>query len=580
MRFRAISTRNCPNYQPLSYVWGAPEQTPVAITCNDCQIDIFPSLFTALKYLRDEKEPRKLWADAICINQKNKREKKEQVLLMRHIYEKGEKTVIWLGEPDVDSSDVLEFLDFLVGVKTIQEAFNDTRNYWQMGSDANELYGLPAFSDPVYQAISALLNRPWFTRIWIIQELAVSSDPVVVLGKSQLNWANFVAGVGYAGKLLLTLPEASRRIADLETFRGSISSGKPQPLLDLLIFGRSSSASDNRDKVYALCGMASDCDQDALNIIPDYEVSPEEVYKQVARRILMRSSDLDLLSVSRIPCEPSCYRLPTWVPDWSSGNLAVSVRYPNPVHHTVSNFNAARDTVPSVQISDDVSSVRFQGHFIDAIADIGSERTLNIPNWGSLRAIFSNLFKLHQEFTPIAEWENISQARSKTIYAPTGEDILDAYWQTLVCGHFPEGKNATKQRFAQWDQACAPFRAMPTHPLLRWTLPLFSIRAFINFVRKPRDEDSEELAIGFRKGMELASMQKRLFKTESGWIGMGPSLAQKDDRIALLKGGKVPIVLRRVCEGKQWNLIGDCYLHGAMHGEVFDEEKCQDIHVS
>jgi hypothetical protein len=46
--------------------------------------------------------------------------------------------------------------------------------------------------------------------------------------------------------------------------------------------------------------------------------------------------------------------------------------------------------------------------------------------------------------------------------------------------------------------------------------------------------------------------------------------AQKDDQAWVLLGYSVPLVLRK-CEGKEnFEVIGECYLHGYMNGEVIE----------
>jgi len=56
------------------------------------------------------------------------------------------------------------------------------------------------------------------------------------------------------------------------------------------------------------------------------------------------------------------------------------------------------------------------------------------------------------------------------------------------------------------------------------------------------------------------------FTTVHGWIGVGPYDTKSGDFCALLLGGDVPFVLRN--EGEQQALVGDCYVHGIMHGEL------------
>lgn len=68
------------------------------------------------------------------------------------------------------------------------------------------------------------------------------------------------------------------------------------------------------------------------------------------------------------------------------------------------------------------------------------------------------------------------------------------------------------------------------------------------------------------------SQNRRLFRTQGGYIGLAPKLALSGDRIGLFKGGMVPLIIRQ--EGTRWRLIGDYYLHGIMKGEAFQDKEC------
>ena len=88
------------HWEAISYVWGDPTNT-VAISCNDRSLNITVSLWKALGLLRYNSEPRVLWADAICINQKDLQEKSAQIPLMSGIYENASQVQACLGE-DLD----------------------------------------------------------------------------------------------------------------------------------------------------------------------------------------------------------------------------------------------------------------------------------------------------------------------------------------------------------------------------------------------------------------------------------------------------------------------------------------------
>lgn len=77
-------------------------------------------------------------------------------------------------------------------------------------------------------------------------------------------------------------------------------------------------------------------------------------------------------------------------------------------------------------------------------------------------------------------------------------------------------------------------------------------------------------------GRMMISNNRCLFKTKTGYLGVGPSLSREGDRVVLAKGGMVPLVLRAVDNTKvKWELVGDAYIHGIMRGEIFDKTKCE-----
>ncbi|KAM0420948.1 hypothetical protein ACHAPT_011338, partial [Fusarium lateritium] len=86
-----------PKYEALSYAWGDP------LDCRPIEVDgkrksITVNLYHALRRLRYPQDERRLWVDAVCINQDDHVEKSHQVSLMQKIYSSTEKAILWLGE--------------------------------------------------------------------------------------------------------------------------------------------------------------------------------------------------------------------------------------------------------------------------------------------------------------------------------------------------------------------------------------------------------------------------------------------------------------------------------------------------
>lgn len=86
-----------PAYTALSYVWGDPSNTSL-LTCAGVERTVTASLLGGLRHLRHPEDVRLIWADAICINQTNIKEKAHEANLMATIYDKVAEVFVWLGK--------------------------------------------------------------------------------------------------------------------------------------------------------------------------------------------------------------------------------------------------------------------------------------------------------------------------------------------------------------------------------------------------------------------------------------------------------------------------------------------------
>jgi hypothetical protein len=131
-------------YEALSYVWGS-GGNPQSIIIDNKKLAITENLHKALLRLRDSKITRTVWVDAICINQADEKEKGLQIQFMAAIYAKASRVIVWLGEAENDSGRALD---------TIRTAC--------------EKSAVPSDTEPFdEQAVSELLKRRWFRRIWV-----------------------------------------------------------------------------------------------------------------------------------------------------------------------------------------------------------------------------------------------------------------------------------------------------------------------------------------------------------------------------------------------------------------------------
>jgi Heterokaryon incompatibility protein (HET) len=124
-----------PEYESLSYTWGNTSDT-VSIGIQDKTLDITTNLFAFLNRLCREtlasKERKYFWADQICINQSDTKERNQQVAVMGDIYRSCQRTLIWLCEEDGDSGmfcgilERIQLLGFDQNVMLSMEIINRT----------------------------------------------------------------------------------------------------------------------------------------------------------------------------------------------------------------------------------------------------------------------------------------------------------------------------------------------------------------------------------------------------------------------------------------------------------------------
>lgn len=303
-------------YEAVSYCWGSDEKS-CSMKLNERPYYITDSLNEFLRYRREKDESVTLWIDAICIDQDNLEEKRKQVRLMRDIYLCSNRLTIWLGLP----SDNAEL------------AFGAM--YYILEGDE---FKLPYLPGDARLALTAFFDRPWWTRIWIVQEF--------IMGTLCLDGSNALLRCGnltfpvpafwevidridnYQGELRQHFPSIQKivalqelkksvqgpdRLSSLKHLLSGRSSNSAPSLQELMIQYRRYKASDARDKIYGLLGISQTEDAFFRSIEVNYEMPACELYQKIAS-FAIKQGDLNLLKHCR---GQELQGLPSWVPDWS-----------------------------------------------------------------------------------------------------------------------------------------------------------------------------------------------------------------------------------------------------------------------
>jgi hypothetical protein len=186
-----------PSYEAISYCWGSSDKTH-NILCHGHRMAITKSLYEALWQFRYPDRPRRLWADAVCINQGDISERNAQVEEMHNVYRKATRSLVWLGNESSTDHFVFE------AIRKLQPALEDFPKVHEGGvaflewcfskADLNERVNAidsNLKTDAACSAFAAVNGRDIFRRAWIVQELAVAETPLLCCGTQCMDFDTF-----------------------------------------------------------------------------------------------------------------------------------------------------------------------------------------------------------------------------------------------------------------------------------------------------------------------------------------------------------------------------------------------------
>ncbi|OTB05114.1 hypothetical protein M426DRAFT_261167 [Hypoxylon sp. CI-4A] len=562
-----------PPYEAISYVWGNPHDK-VDITCNSKILAVPAGLEAVLRHFRSPSERLSLWADAVCINQNDNDERGRQVRRMKDIYSKASRVLIWLGEERDDSDSGISIASDIAQVchRYISEggsletmSFNEelAQKFFGRFRDKSEFGRLSAFAK--------VIERLWFTRVWVVQELALATQATVFCGNSSITWTDLMAAILAQDHLNLWLSDHERNayVFILERARQEWCSGVRRSLLSVLCRYRIYDATDPRDKIFGLNALTKNELSGAPALQPNYNVDTTELYTAVAKEILKTSTNLNLLSVPRRLCGHGPRNLPSWVPDWSNTRISAPLGLANYSDINEMVFAASGTSTSCIKFGEaDPTSLDVQGHCVDRIAAIGTVLRLDCLPRGNYHGV-----RLPKCSFVLDNWSDVAELWQSKPYV-TGESIRDAFVQTLVAESTHEDIETQRRQLDILERDAAIAKLIGFLPDFLPGLLVDKIIYLAHMILFYRRND--QMTLDFRIPMSSLG-DRQVFRTDKGYIGLGSPLAEVGDEIAVVKGGKVPLILR--ASGSQWTLQGDCFVKGIMQGEAYREDESHQMWI-
>ncbi|KAI9738701.1 MAG: hypothetical protein M1834_008206 [Cirrosporium novae-zelandiae] len=467
------------------------------------------------------------WIDAICINQGDTEERNAQVRLMKDIYIRSELVLIWLGEESSNSTDGIELISALCRAHRNGKI---SLNGQQILKEEFVPAGLPDPKVPKWKALDALYWRPWFTRIWVIQEIAVARSAIFLCGDYAIPSGDLILSaqiLDNRGVGILTGTEP-REVTNMALAINAFHFYK-WDLSSYLVSARSSESTDPRDKIYGILGLAIDKDNTAFD--PDYSKLVATIYRDVAVACIQKAKSLDILNSVQDP-----------LISLLASNSAPPER------------GAAGNSEATVSFSKDHKILYARGVAMDETRAVGCG---NWPkNFDNIYSLTSSSFH-ESKLTTLKErrwrqWENMA-SKLGTYYYPTGQDVQEVFQRTVI---FDAPVNTNEN----------------DNPL-----PLKELyRAFHCQWRRDRHFDGGDdkslldknpVAGAYAKAVNLATSSRAFFITRKGYMGLGSLSTCLGDFVTVLYGGKTPFVLRRRGGKHYYTFAGERYVHGLMNGE-------------
>lgn len=299
-----------------------------------------------------------VWIDYLCINQQDLEEKSAQVKLMGQVYELSSLTLVFLGPEAPTTKLALDFWSILTDVFCRKGSPQDDHDLVISIEMLFEMTNTnPGSSE--WTALYEMLTRPWFGRLWVMQEAVLPQYLMFIWGSHSLPWAALADFVGWdhrsnlsaimgRSKRLWTSISSLKKIKHLRNNRGGRHHGWRCGLSYGLYQCDATTSFDPRDRIYGLLGMLHGPGSD-VGILPDYGPgnTAAKVFMEATALWTAQNDSFDLLYAAGVGWpERTTPGIPSWVPDYT---------------HPLQQYPGAHCRAGKAEIASDLDALRFEG---------------------------------------------------------------------------------------------------------------------------------------------------------------------------------------------------------------------------
>jgi len=462
---------------------------------------------------------------------------------MKETYEGACKVVVWLGDEPTLREPTGRAAAFLcdripltpegrVPVLERPDYFRDPEN------------------DTIMRIIGQeILRRPWWWRMWVIQEVAVAKSLVVICNGHHFSWERLLytaQWISLFGMDVMNAPEEEveenpflPNITFKALYRWKLEHGEPIPILGLLENASSCLASNPRDMIFSVLGLASDIEalpdvNSEHKLVCSYERSVQEVYTDFAKVHIHTHNSLDVITFSR-NYNGRIAGWPSWVPDWSTLRKSSCFSLNKPPLRSAARlaidnsyvYQASGGRHPEFEFLQG-DTLRVSGIRVDTVTQVGEPYFDPSPPGEKF-------------MRTIGDWQTIAfgegDRRALDSYLGTEQTQWEAFDRTITADVNLAGERSQRhERF----------------------LCLHSERLV---TQDQRDRWNKAM-----RAVYLRIQRRLFFTTPGGRFGLGPWDTKAGDIVFVLLGCNVPVILRQ--DGDRWVFVGEAFVLGIMDGEM------------
>jgi hypothetical protein len=546
-------------YEALSYCWGdAKDLQPVLLTDTDNllprEMFLNANLFSALRYFRSLTTARMLWVDLLCINQTDVQERTLQVALMGDIFASADSVCVWLGDSDANVHQDCHVIQSISEQYRQAEAVIGEEKHIEEPSHERELPD-PHLTHKVIRVgpetwaykrdNNRIIQRPWFQRVWVLQEVWNAASVRVFCGSDEVQWEAILQAnkcwkkYGILSRNLLSWLWTALFTVKRDESELSCSRAPRLDILTVLIAAHSMQATDPRDKIFAMLIFGEETHRIGDlpdEVRPNYEKNVLQVYADFTRWWILHHSSLRILSAVHTLTGRSWVNMidpygwesgvdlsqrPSWMlwhegfSEWMHGTLAL---HDQCKYRASGNRSIDRDLLTSMILTHP-TKIALRGVSVSTITSLSPYPFFRRPSSQAMHEAFMRVF---DPSGSIGTWNSFNIRRE------VGESIdMDDH----------------SNKSNEWG----------AHYRSHW-------------------------GGNSRKPSWFPCFDNCMFTARDGGIGLCPSGTRVGDLIVVLFGGMVPYLLRpkvlieetslEITTPKEYHFVGECYFEGLMDGEA------------